>query len=71
MPGIYPFVIWSFEHDAWWRPGRMRYTTELDAAGRYSEAEAREIVDNANRYANQENERALTLADALESGPPK
>jgi hypothetical protein len=49
----------------------MRYTTELDAAGRYSEAEAREIVDNANRYANQENERALTLADALESGPPK
>jgi hypothetical protein len=70
MPGFYPFVIWSFEHDAWWGPGRMGYTRELAQAGRYSEAEATAIVADANRYRPVEYERALPLVDALETGPP-
>jgi hypothetical protein len=45
-----PFLIWSEEHGAWWRPGRMGYTTSIREAGRYSLDEATEIVENANRY---------------------
>jgi hypothetical protein len=44
------YVIWSFEHDAWWGPGRMGYTADLMHAGRYSKSEADAIVVQANRY---------------------
>lgn len=66
------YVIWSFEHDAWWRPGRMGYTPELDAAGRYTKAEAEEIVADANRYSGSRHphEAALPLSAALLSGRP-
>ena len=42
------FVIWSIEHDAWWRPGRVGYTCELRQAGRYTRDEADAILDRAN-----------------------
>ena len=42
------YVIWSIEHDAWWRPAKWGYTTVLAEAGVYSEAEARQIVQRAN-----------------------
>jgi len=45
-----PFLIWSQEHGAWWKPGRMGYTRSIREAGRYSLAAATEIVENANRY---------------------
>jgi hypothetical protein len=59
------YVIWSEEHGAWWGPGRHGYTRSLKAAGRYGEAEAREIVRQANQYifcrqgAGQFNELAI------------
>lgn len=34
------YLIWSNEHNAWWRAGRAGYTRELDAAGRYGRDEA-------------------------------
>jgi len=40
----YLYVIWSFEHRAWWRPARAGYTEELAEAGRYNPVEAGEIV---------------------------
>lgn len=40
------YVIWSEEHGAWWRPGRHGYTRELSKAGRYSKADADQIVAN-------------------------
>ena len=46
MPTFY--LIWSIEHAAWWRPGRMGYTREFALAGVYPEAEARAIVEDAN-----------------------
>lgn len=49
-------LIWSFEHDAWWKPGRCGYTTNVAEAGHYAEIEAKEIVDSANRYSKQINE---------------
>jgi hypothetical protein len=41
-------VIWSIEHQAWWRPGRWGYTRELARAGRYTGDEALEILTRAN-----------------------
>lgn len=42
------FFIWSLEHNAWWGPNWMGYTTELHRAGRYDRQEAERIVREAN-----------------------
>jgi hypothetical protein len=42
------YVIWSAEHQAWWRPGRMGYAPAIDGAGHYAEDEAKQIVTRAN-----------------------
>jgi len=41
-------VIWSIEHQAWWAPDRWGYSDTLAGAGRYSRAEALQIVEDAN-----------------------
>lgn len=38
------YVIWSHEHGQWWGPNHCGYTDDLAKAGRYSKAEAGEIV---------------------------
>jgi hypothetical protein len=53
------FVIWSIEHEAWWRPGWAGYTCKLAEAGRYDQAEADAILARAN-YVNV-NECAIPL----------
>ena len=63
------WVIWSFEHQAWWRPDWRGYTDQLSDAGRYSTIEAGLIVVNANVVA--EEERALPLDIAERQGPPR
>ena len=57
------YVIWSFEHRAWWAPGRRGYTPDLGAAGRYRRTDARRIVQQANRV--RVHEECLTLEEAL------
>lgn len=44
------YVIWSFEHDAWWKPGRSGYTQDLYQAGLYTAEDAARIVEDANRF---------------------
>jgi len=66
MPDRY--VIWSFEHDAWWAPARRGYTRELEEAGHYAGTEAADIVAEANLV--QTNEQVMRLDDALRLGPP-
>jgi hypothetical protein len=44
------FLVWSEEHGAWWRPGRMGYTRSIREAGRYSLEDAADICERANRY---------------------
>jgi hypothetical protein len=61
-----PWVVWSFEHEAWWAPGRRGYVEELARAGRYSEPEARAIEAQANLV--RLNEWAMPLADAERLG---
>lgn len=41
------YLIWSNEHRAWWRAGRMGYTRRLKEAGVYSRDEALKICRDA------------------------
>lgn len=34
------FLLWSNKHDAWWRPAARGYTSNVEEAGEYTEAEA-------------------------------
>lgn len=42
------WVIWSFEHRAWWRGGMSGYTGELMTAGVYDFEDAKAICERAN-----------------------
>ena len=44
------FLIYSFEHRAWWAPNKNGYTDQRIAAGRYTFDEAVEICNRANRH---------------------
>lgn len=44
------YLIWSIEHDAWWKPGWHGYTSDINEAGMYSKDEAERIVKNANAH---------------------
>lgn len=57
-----PWVIWSFEHGAWWAPAECGYVEALDDAGIYTEARARAIEADANIVTI--NELALPLDEA-------
>ena len=56
------WLIWSYEHAGWWRPGGWGYTRELAEAGRYSREEADRIVAQANIVTIHE--IAVPLAEA-------
>lgn len=43
------YLIWSIEHDAWWKAGWNGYTQDIREAGAYKEAEALKILKGANR----------------------
>jgi len=44
------FLIYSYEHKAWWKAHRAGYTTDASQAGHYSQQEALAICWDANRY---------------------
>jgi hypothetical protein len=62
------YVIWSEEHGAWWRGGGWGYTRSLIDAGLFSEADARKIAENANRYS--ETVKEVALPDPLAGRKP-
>lgn len=41
------YVIWSNEHQAWWKPSGLGYTPYFDQAGRFSRANALQIAADA------------------------
>jgi hypothetical protein len=41
------YLIFSYEHRAWWGPNHSGYTQRLHEAGRYSQGEAIDICANA------------------------
>jgi hypothetical protein len=42
------WLIWSIEHNSWWKPGGRGYTIYRELAGEYGFTEACEIVAQAN-----------------------
>lgn len=51
------WLIWSNEHDMWWRANERGYTPSRKLAGRYTFEKAKSIVKMANRhYAMSPNE---------------
>ena len=45
------YLIWSLEHNAWWKPvgpTSWGYTTDINYAGLYSREEAEQICFGAN-----------------------
>ena len=47
MPDDEMYLIWSNEHKAWWRGGKVGYTKQLKDAGVYKRIEAIAICRNA------------------------
>lgn len=42
------YLVWSNEHNAWWRPSSSGYTNHIANAGRYGRDEAMKICKGAN-----------------------
>ncbi len=58
---IVPYLVFSWEHNAFWRPNRQGYTRFIDRAGRYSKADAEAICvaasyGNGRQFAEQPDE---------------
>lgn len=62
-----PWVVWSNEHMAWWRPNRCGYCADIRGAGIYTEAEAKACEPLRGEPApnGKPAEVAISLADAL------
>ncbi len=61
------YVIWSYEHDAWWGPYGRGYVHDLEHAGRYDATLAGDIVINSILL----EEIAMLEAIAEKEGAPK
>jgi hypothetical protein len=53
------WLIWSIEHNAWWKPNQNGYTQEKTGAGRYTFEQACKIVRIANIYSNNAPNEAM------------
>lgn len=57
------YRIWSFEHNAWWRPNWCDYTPHIELAGIYSKEIAEVICMDANAH-GKINEEMREVTDA-------
>ena len=58
------YMIWSIEHQAWWKPQSIGYTTSVWGAGLYSPEEANKITRL------QDNGRILYVSIPAQSANP-
>lgn len=64
------YLIWSNEHQAWWRAGSAGYTVHSEQAGHYGRTEALKISASARdgwRRGTPPPEIAVPLADVLDT----
>lgn len=47
------WLVYSREHNAFWKPNEHGYINTVDGAGRYTHEHAEEIVTGANRYCDR------------------
>ena len=68
------YLVWSCEHDAWWRPNKCGYTLNLPQAGLYTRTEALAICLDARdglgegRSLTEVPVRLVDLTEMLEAG---
>lgn len=55
------WLIWSIEHNAWWRWNECGYTPFKMGAGRYTYEDALRIVENANKHCTDTPNEAMIL----------
>lgn len=48
------YLIWSVEHNAWWKQSKYGYSNDLSEAGLFSKEEASDIVEEANVRSHEE-----------------
>lgn len=65
---IRTYLIWSREHNSWWRPNRRGYTTNIKSAGHYSFTEALEICFGANYFVNDHQPPNETIVPIVVGG---
>lgn len=56
------WLIWSIEHDAWWRPNSNGYTLKLEDAGKYTFEQAFDICHGANEHETKTPNEAMCPA---------
>lgn len=52
------YLVWSNQKGMWWRADRRGYTQIIDEAGRYTRAEAEDIVKSATLDGKLKHRRA-------------
>lgn len=55
------YLIWSFEHDMWWKGDHRGYTKCAGEAGHYTRQQAEDIVTAANWKPGVLNETFIPL----------
>lgn len=65
-----PWLIWSNEHDGWWKPNAWGYTKLIAEAGRYKFASASAVCMQANIVQNATGQKPNeTMVPAPEATP--
>ena len=59
------YRIWSFEHEAWWRPNAHGYTPDIEQAGIFFSDDAHMAVMRAN-VNGQTNEALVPVMQVFE-----
>lgn len=63
------WLVWSNEHDAWWRPKAEGYTTQVEHAGRFTKAEAEDHCNTRSFTAcGKPSEEMVHVSDYRVSG---
>lgn len=53
------WLIWSIEHNAWWKPLAHGYTQKREEAGRYTLKEAKDFMRQANKFCGDQPNEAI------------
>ncbi len=61
------WLVWSVEHNAWWKSDESGYTKEVSEAGRYTIAQARFICLRANQVCGNTPQETIVRADDMEN----